>query len=374
MDRRSFLALAAAPMLSQSRPRSQSGRATTLAPPLPAAAPKPATVSWTQWGGPHRNFQTEASGLKDTWPASGPRVIWKRALGDGYSSTIVENGVLYTMYGKPKQEIALAANAESGQTLWERTTPMTFESDAPQMGNGPYSTPLLVGDRLFTAGVAGRLQCLDKRSGNVLWTQQLWEEHGGSRLMYGYASSPIAFRDTIVVPVGGRGRAVMAFQQADGKVAWSRNNFGNVYSSPILIDVDGLEQLVLLLDGALVGLNPHNGDPQWQVPFTADYSIAVATPVWGPGNLLFISAEYNGGAKVIELRRNGQQTSATELWSSNRLRLHHGNAMRIGETVYFSSGGKAARRSSARPTSAPARFSGRNAASKKPPSSGQMAS
>src|SRR5215203_736945 len=249
MDRRSFLALAAAPMLSQSRPRPQSGRATKVAPPPAAAAPKPATVPWTQWGGPHRNFQTEASGLKDTWPASGPRVIWKRALGDGYSSTLVENGVLYTMYGKPKQEIALAANAESGQTLWERTTPMTFESDAPQMGNGPYSTPLLVGDRLFTTGVAGRLQCLDKRSGNVLWTQQLWEEHGGSRLMYGYASSPIAFRDTVVVPVGGRGRAVMAFQQADGKVAWSRNNFGNVYSSPILIDVDGLEQLVVLLDG-----------------------------------------------------------------------------------------------------------------------------
>ena len=103
----------------------------------------------------------------------------------------------------------------------------------------------------------------------------------------------------------------MAFQQADGKVAWSRNDFGNVYSSPILIDLDGLEQLVVLLDGALVGLNPHNGDLQWQVPFTADYSIAVATPLWGPGNLLFVSAEYNAGAKVVELRRNGLQTSAT---------------------------------------------------------------
>jgi outer membrane protein assembly factor BamB len=244
------------------------------------------------------------------------------------------------MYGKPKQETTLAADAETGQTLWEQTAPMTFNSDAPEMGNGPYSTPLIAGDRLFTTGVAGRLQCLDKKSGKVLWTQQLWEQHGGSRLMYGYASSPIAFRDMVIVPVGGRGKAVMAFRQADATVAWSRDDLGNVYSSPILIDLDGLEQLVVLLDGALIGLNPHNGDPQWRVPFTADFSIAVSTPLWGPGNLLFVSSEYNGGAKVVELQRNGQQTSAKELWSSNRLRLHHGNAMRIGDTLYFSSGGK----------------------------------
>ena len=346
MDRRSFIHLAVAQLAvggsvfaQAGKPAPQRGRAAKPAPPPPAAAPKPGTP-WTQWGGPNRNFQTQASGIKDTWPATGPRVMWKRALGEGYSSTIVEGDVVYTMYGKPKQEFTVAANAETGQTLWEQSSPMGFTSDAPEMGNGPYSTPLIVGDRLFTTGVAGRLQCLDKRSGKVLWTQQLWEDHGGSRLMYGYASSPIAFRDMVIVPVGGRGKAVMAFQQADGKVAWSRLNFGNVYSSPILIDVDGLEQLVVLLDGALVGLNPHNGDQQWQVPFTAEYSIAVATPLWGPGNLLFVSAEYNAGAKVVELRRNGQQTTANELWSSNRLRLHHGNAMRIGETIYFSSGGK----------------------------------
>ena len=126
------------------------------------------------------------------------------------------------MYGKPKQEFTVAASAETGQTLWEQASAMGFNSDAPEMGNGPYSTPLIVGDRLFTTGVAGRLQCLDKKSGKVLWTQQLWEDHGGSRLMYGYAVSPIAFRDTVIVPVGGRGKAVMAFQQADGKVAWAR--------------------------------------------------------------------------------------------------------------------------------------------------------
>ena len=75
----------------------------------------------------------------------------------------------------------------------------------------------------------------------------------------------------------------MAFRQSDGSVAWSQNNYGNVYSSPILIDVSGLEQLALVMDGAVIGVNPHNGDLQWQVPFKADYSIAVATAGLGTG-------------------------------------------------------------------------------------------
>jgi len=331
MDRRTFLALTmTAPLgLNGARAAAQSRNA-------PAAS-----LPWTQWGGPNRNFQTQATGIKDRWPVTGPRIVWKRTLGEGYSSPAVENGVLYTIYGKPKQEVVVAANAETGGTIWEQAAPMTFVSDASlEQGNGPYSTPLIVGDRLFTTGVAGRLQCLDKKSGKVLWTQELLQTHRGSVMMYGYAASPIAFRDTVIVPVGGRGRAVMAFKQADGAVAWSKNDFGNVYSSPLLINVGGLDELAILMNGAMIAVNPLNGDLQWQVPFKADYAIAVATPVWGPDNLLFISSEYNAGSKVIELARNGSQTTAKELWSSNRLRLHHGNAMRIGDAVYFSSGGK----------------------------------
>lgn len=297
-------------------------------------------TSWPQWGGPNRNFQVDAPPLKSHWPATGPRVIWKRPLGEGYSSPSIEGGVLYTMHGKPGIEFTLAVDTATGKTIWEQHGPMTFRSDAPDMGNGPYSTPLLVGDRLFTTGVAGRLECRARKDGNLIWKQELLAAHGGSRLMYGYASSPIAFRDLIVVPVGGKGKALMAFRQSDGSLAWSANDFKNAYSSPILINVGGLEQLVTVMDGFVFSVNPHNGDLQWQVPFRADYGISVPTPVWAPGNILFVSSEYNAGAKAIRLERLNQQTKATVLWESIRLRLHHGNAMCIDGTVYFSSGGK----------------------------------
>ncbi|MBI4909633.1 MAG: PQQ-binding-like beta-propeller repeat protein [Acidobacteria bacterium] len=298
------------------------------------------SASWTQWGGPRRNFTSDVTGLKAAWPAAGPKVLWKRPLGEGYSAPSISGDTLYTLYGTPGKETVTALQTSTGKTLWEHTTPMTFRSDAPDMGNGPYAAPLLVGDRVFTAGVDGRLQCLDCKSGKLLWTQLLWADHGGTRLMYGYSSSPLAFRDLVIVPVGGKGKSTMAFRQSDGSIAWAKGNIGNVYSSPILINLDGLEQLVMLMDGLVFGLNPHNGDLQWQIPFKAEYGISVATPLWCPGNLLFVSAEYNAGAKMIHLTRNGLQTQASELWTSNRLRLHHGNAIWVDGSLYFTSGGK----------------------------------
>ena len=94
------------------------------------------------------------------------------------------------------------------------------------------------------------------------------------------------------------------------------------------------------MEGYVFAVNPHNGDVQWRIPFKASYSIAVASSVWAPGNLLFVSSEYDAGTKVVKLERNCLRTQAKEIWSANRLCLHHGNAICIDGTIYFSSGGK----------------------------------
>lgn len=310
-------------------------------PVLTAAVTQSSGTPWTQWGGPHRNFTTESKGLKASWPATGPRVIWKRPLGEGYSAPSVDSGVAYTMYGRPGEEVVVALDANTGKTLWEHATPIGFRSDASgDMGNGPYASPLIATDRVFTTGVAGRFQALDRKTGKEIWSQDLWATHGGTRTMYGYASSPLAYRDTIILPVGAKGKATMAFRQSDGSVVWAKGNIPNAYVSPLMISVDGLDQYVSVMDGSVFGLNPINGDLQWQVPWRADYGISCSMPVWCPGNLLFVSAEYNAGAKMIRLERKGQQTNASEAWTSNRLRLHHGNAMWVNGSIYFTSGGK----------------------------------
>src|SRR5688572_31641448 len=297
-------------------------------------------VAWTQWGGPHRDFTTQATGLADSWPATGPKVLWKRTLGEGYSSLLEEDGVIYTLYGRRGEEVVLAADARTGKTLWEHATPVTFRSAYPEMGIGPHASGLVVGDRLFTVGVTGRLQCLDKRTGKVIWSHHLWLDLKGSRVDYGYASSPLAFRKTIIVPVGGVDNALAAFEQSDGKLIWKKGAAGNAYSSPVLINVGGLEQAAVLMNGTVFAVNPHNGDLQWSAKHVAEYGISVSTPLWSPGNLLFVTAAYGAGSRMLELTREGDRTIKKELWYSSKLRIIHGNAQLIDNVLYFSNGDK----------------------------------
>ena len=330
--------------------------------PLPAAA----GVAWTQWGGPRRNFQTEASGIKDVWPAGGPRVVWTRPLGEGYSAPVVENGVLYTMLrtvprrGRDRRQRRDGADAVgAGLTAVVRQRggrrdgqrPLRVAADCRRsVVHGRRRRPLPVlrqahGQAPVDAGPLGHAQGL------------------AAGLLRRLASSPIAFRDLAIVPVGGPGKSVMAFRQADGAVAWGRLDYGNAYSSPILINVSGLEQLAVLMDGALIAVNPHNGDQQWEVPFKALYAIAVATPVYGPDNLLFVSSE-------IRRRRQGDRAAAPGAADEGHRAVEQQplpppprqrDAHRRGD--HIPAAARAASRSCRPSRRAPARRSGRSAAS-----------
>ena len=295
-------------------------------------------IPWLQWGGPHRNFQTEAK-LPDAWPAAGPKILWRRPLGEGYSSILVENGRLYTTYRNMSTEFVIAADANTGKTIWEYSYSAPFHNDAAEEGNGPHATPAIAGDRIFTAGSSGKLHCLDKKTGKVLWEHDLWNLlYRGSELIYGYASSPLVYRDTIILPVGGDGHAMMSFRQSDGSTVWKKGDAGNAYSSAVLIQVDGLEQAVVMTRFHVVSFNPINGDVQWSREHKADYGLNIMTPLWGAGNVLVVSASYGAGTTALELSRSGNQTNIKELWHSNMFYVKHVDMQRIGDVLYAASG------------------------------------
>src|SRR5215510_7445203 len=74
---------------------------------------------WLLWGGPHRDFIASSAPLASTWPAAGPRKVWSRALGDGYSSIAVEGTTLYTTYRRGADDVITALDARTGATIWE---------------------------------------------------------------------------------------------------------------------------------------------------------------------------------------------------------------------------------------------------------------
>lgn len=302
-------------------------------------------ATWPQWGGPHGDFKATATGLADKWPEGGPKKLWSRDLGDGYSSIVCDGTRLYTMYRPTDEEknktdeCVVALDPQTGETIWE------FKYEAPfvegmdaSFGRGPHSTPLIIGDRLFAVGSMVMLHCLDKNTGKVIWSRDLHKDFNASTMMYGYGASPMAYKDTIILPVGGEGQSVIAFNQSDGSVAWQNQDFGPTHASIGVVKIGDVEQLILFAGAEVVGLNPTNGDLYWRVEQPTEWGANISTPVWGDDGMLFISSAYGMGSRGLQISLDNGKPIAKELWHNRKMNIHHTNAVRVGNFVYGASG------------------------------------
>jgi hypothetical protein len=136
------------------------------------------------------------------------------------------------------------------------------------------------------------------------------------------------------VPVGGKGHAVMAFRQSDGSVSWQNGDFENGHASPILINVDGQDQLVALLSAEIAGFDPRTGKLLWSHPHVTNRSgLDISQPVWGEDSVIFMSTAYDGGSRALKLTQRDGVSVVEELWFHKRLRVHFSTIMRLGNRV-----------------------------------------
>lgn len=298
-------------------------------------------ADWPQWGGPNRDFRVEGRDLPTTWPNSRPKELWRRRLGDGFAGIAAVDGVLYTMYRSGETaEAIVALDAATGKTQWEYAQKsVLWSGHVWDYGPGPHATPLIVDERVYATGVQGTLLCVARKDGKLLWKRELWDEFGGTKVNRGYASSPVAYKQTVIVPSGGKNRSIIAFDQATGDVVWQSASFRNSFSSPKLIDVEDVPQLVTFMAREVTGLDPDDGRVLWSHPHTTRWDINAMTPIWGDDNTLFISSAYGSGSRGIEVRRDGDTVTAKELWHQSKMQIMHGSAIRLGDTIYGSSGG-----------------------------------
>ena len=298
-----------------------------------------ASRGWPQWGGPDRNFIAPPADLSTTWPADGPKKIWRRPLGDGFSSIVSDSATLYTLYREGSDDVAIAIDAKTGDTAWATKYAAPFrETCSEQLGPAPRAAPLIAGARLITVSAGGLMTSLDRATGKLQWSRNLLE--GGTEPVRacGYSSSPLVYRNTIVTTAGGKGRGVIALDAATGDVAWQSQDFQNGYSSPILIDLDGRPELIVFTYGEIAGLDPDTGRLEWSRPHKSDQGVNVATPIWGSDHLLFVSSAYGGGSRMLKLTRSEATVAVEELWTSQRVRIHFGNGVRLGNRLYASNG------------------------------------
>lgn len=297
---------------------------------------------WPGWGGPGGDFKVKTVGLSTSWPSEGPPRLWSREVGDGYAGILADGERLYTLYRQEEDEVVVALEPASGRTLWQHRYPAPIlrelDSTHRKYGVGPQATPLLTREGLVTIGWNGTLHCLKKDTGEVVWSYELAGDFRSTPLSRGFSSSPIAYRDLVLCLVGGPGHGLMAFNARDGRVVWTRHDFKRSHSSPILINVDGQDQLVGMMEEEVVGVDPETGELLWSHSHGLAGGLTVSTPVWGEDNRLFLSTAYKGGSRALKLSRRKGKTSVEELWFTKRMRVHHGNVVRLDGMAYGFSG------------------------------------
>lgn len=260
---------------------------------------------------------------------------------------LAEAGRLYSMYRPAgpsrgrfaQEEIVAALDAVTGKTIWEHKYSSPTDGINYTEGAGPHATPLIAGNKLIVAGSRREFFALDKNSGKVLWSHDFMKEYGAPEIDRGMANSPLLFNNTVLIPIGGKGQALGAFNPDSGALLWKAGDVQYSPASPVLITVDGQQQVVLFGGDRIAGLDPANGGTLWTHPHRTDWGLNISNPVWTPADhLLLFSSAYGTGSRALELRQSGGKTTVKERWAVNRVRVHIGTIIRLGDTAYMSSG------------------------------------
>jgi outer membrane protein assembly factor BamB len=175
------------------------------------------------------------------------------------------------------------------------------------------------------------MSALDKKSGAVQWSVDLWgPEFGGTVLQHGYASSPIEYGDNVIVLVGGENSSIVALKKKDGKVAWKTQSFKNSYATPKIVEIDGQDQIVTFMASEVVGLDPSNGDLKWKYEHGNQFGQNISPPIMSDEDVLFLSSP-QAGARGLKVKQNGSANEVEEVWSSKKIQFYHVTTVRIGE-------------------------------------------
>lgn len=296
---------------------------------LLAAAPT-AALDWPQFLGVNRDGVSAETDLPRSWPAEGPRVVWKRAIGEGYSGISVVGDRLYTMDSDGTTEYVLALEAGSGKEVWR--VPAGPKLIDP-MGNGPRTTPTLDGDRVYAMGSHGRLLALKAADGARIWEVDLPQAFGAKRPNWGYSGSPLIDGDLLILEVGGKdGRGVVAFEKATGKVRWGALDGDAAYSSPVVMTIGGIKQYVLprRAGSQTVALRP-DGSLLWTHP--GPFSV-IASALFIPPDKVYVSGGDDAGAVLMRIKTEGGKATVEELWKTRTMKNHFNNAVLVGDHLY----------------------------------------
>lgn len=277
-------------------------------------------TDWPQFLGPTRNGVYPGNDLAETWPKEGPRTLWQRNVGQGFSGPVIAGRKLVLFHRVADKETVECLDAANGKTLWKFDYPTAYTDDFG-FDEGPRATPSIAAGRIFTYGAEGMLHCLDFNTGKKIWSVDAKKQFNAPKGFFGIACSPLVEGNEVLLNIGGAdGAGIVAFDAATGKVLWKCSDDPASYSSPVAATVNGRRFAFFFTRRGLVAVDPANGKIQFQFPWAPriNASVSTATPLV-IGDMIFLSASYGAGAILLRVRDNAVE----KIWSADDVLSNH---------------------------------------------------
>jgi outer membrane protein assembly factor BamB len=281
-------------------------------------------ADWPEWRGPHRD------GIVVQEPKSWPEKLklkWKTEVGIGYSSPIVAAGSIYEFARQGDQETVLSIDPANGKVRWKQQYPAPYKMNeaAAGHGEGPKSTPVYADGKLYTFGISGILSAFDAETGKPLWRLDFSKQFKEGAPDFGTAMSPVFDKGLLIAHVGGiKLGALTAFDAANGAVKWAWNGDSPAYSSPIVVELGGVRQVVTQSHSNIVGVAVDSGKLLWKIPFTTSYDQNAVTPVLYKDTLIF-----SGVDKGVFAVRNTQV-----VWKNKDVSMYMNSPVVSGDLLF----------------------------------------
>ncbi len=306
---------------------------TAAAPPKETAVAATAAGSdWPGFRGPRRDGIIPGVQIVTDWTAAPPVELWRRLIGPGWSSFAVQGGLIYTQEQRGDEEVVSCYNAATGKPVWIHSDVARFYESGG--GPGPRGTPALSNGRAYTFGATGIVNALNANDGAVVWSRNAASDTGATMPGWGFSSSPLVVGDIVIVAASGR---LIAYDVATGNPRWQTRTGGGGYSSPHLITIGGVAQILLMNGHGATSVSPADGKRLWEYVSQSMGNRIVQPAVASDGEILVtLGEEGMGGAGLrrIAVADGGPGGwTVQERWTSTGLKpnfndfvVHKGHA------------------------------------------------
>lgn len=286
---------------------------------------------YSEWRGPERDGHYPDKGLLQSWPESGPEIIWHYDdLGEGYSSAVFYNENIY-ISGNEDSEGYIYVLDKEGKFIRKSKYGTAYTDAFPNTR----STPVIAEGKLYMFTGYGVLVCMDAYKGDILWSLDTQNELDGENIRWGVTENMIIDGDKLFCSVGGKNYNVIAVNRHSGDILWSSKGLGELsaYHSPLLIERGGLKILITMMASHIQGHDAETGELLWSYEQPNRWSVHPNTPIYADGAIACLSG-YGYGTVKLNISQDGK--SVSKAWFNTQLDGRMGGLVKVGDYLYGS--------------------------------------